>query len=235
MARKRFYRHFKSTAPPLYWLLFAYLIGGWLFPIVGWALLFFIIGTILTAFWRGRWWCGNICPRSNMFLKLLSKYSPHRKIPSFVRTIWFRLLVICLIFIPFGVQFYNAWGNWGAMGTIFWRTLFITTIIGVILSFIYAPMTWCSFCPIGSIAAWVSPRKEPLPGSFTRVRVSNTCIECKSCARACPMQLKPYESKGTAVGYLHPDCIKCGNCMRACKAATQMENIKIDSESSGTF
>ncbi len=41
-------------------------------------------------------------------------------------------------------------------------------------------------------------------------------LECKSCARVCPMQLTPYDSRGEAVGYLHPDCLKCGKCVKAC-------------------
>ena len=41
-------------------------------------------------------------------------------------------------------------------------------------------------------------------------------MKCKSCARVCPMQLTPYDSRGQADGYLHPDCIKCGKCVTAC-------------------
>ena len=36
------------------------------------------------------------------------------------------------------------------------------------------------------------------------------------CARVCPMQLTPYDSRGEAIGYLHPDCLKCGKCVQAC-------------------
>ena len=60
------------------------------------ALLFYIIGTVATAFWRGRWWCGHVCPRGNMYLRLLSRYSPHRQIPPFVRTFWFGLQALRL-------------------------------------------------------------------------------------------------------------------------------------------
>lgn len=225
----RFNRPFKSSAPPLYWLMFGYLVGGWLFPVVGWALLFFIVGTVLTAFWRGRWWCGHVCPRSNMYLKLLTRYSPHRPIPGVVRTWWFRLLVVVLVFMLFTVRLYQAWGDWGAMGSVFWRMFLATTVIGVVLCFVYAPLTWCSFCPMGTLAAWAAPRRQPLPEGFSRVVVSSRCHEvCRQCARVCPMQLSPYASKGKSAGYLHPDCFKCGYCTEACPhgAATILKEIK---------
>ena len=93
----------------------------------------------------------------------------------------------------------------------------MTTIVGVTLSFIYAPRTWCSFCPMGTISNWVAPKKAPLPAAFTNIHVSSACqMKCKQCARVCPMQLTPYDSRGEAVGYLHPDCLKCGKCVLAC-------------------
>lgn len=131
---KTFYRHYETKGWPLYWLLLGYIVAGWFWPIVGWALLFYIIGTVVTAFWRGRWWCGHVCPRGNMYMRLLSRYSPHRQIPPFVG-----------------------------------------------------------------------------------IRVDERCeATCQTCARVCPMQLKPYESRGKTEGYLHSDCFKCGKCAKAC-------------------
>ena len=214
---QRFYRHYHTDGWPLYWLLLGYIVAGWFWPVVGWALLFYIIGTVATAFWRGRWWCGHVCPRGNMYLRLLSRFSPHRPIPPLVRTFWFRLMVVMIIFTSFGVGIYSAWGEWSAMGAVFWRMILVTTIIGIVLSFIYAPMTWCSFCPMGSLAAWVAPRKAPLPKGFISVHIDDKCeAKCMTCALVCPLQLTPYESRGKAEGYLHPDCFKCGKCAQAC-------------------
>ena len=122
-----------------------------------------------------------------------------------------------VVFTSFGIGIYNTWGDFSAMGGVFWLTIFITTLIGILFSFVYAPMTWCSFCPIGSLAAWVAPRKEPLPKGFVRVYIDDRCEgKCLTCARVCPMQLTPYKSRGKTEGYLHPDCIKCGKCADAC-------------------
>jgi len=213
---KRFHRHYETKGPSLYWIIFAYIIIGWFYPIIGLLALICMIGPVVTSIWKGRYWCGHICPRGNMYDRLLSKYSPHRPIPRFVRTFGFRLFMVFFIFTMFGIQLSFA-QSWADVGRVFWTIIVMTTIVGIILSFIYAPRTWCSFCPMGSISRWVAPKKAPLPKAFTRVHVSDACEEkCKMCARVCPMQLTPYESRGNQLGYLHPDCLKCGKCSKVC-------------------
>ncbi len=213
---KRFHRHYETKGFPIYWIIIAYIIIGWFYPIIGLLAFICMVGPVLTSIWRGRFWCGNICPRGNLYDRLLSKYSPHRPIPRFVRTFGFRLFMVFFIFTMFGIQLSFA-ESWADVGRVFWNIIVMTTIVGVTLSFIYAPRTWCSFCPMGSISRWVAPTKAPLPKAFTNVHVSDACEEkCKMCARVCPMQLMPYESRGQQLGYLHPDCLKCGKCVKAC-------------------
>ncbi len=214
--KKSFYRHFEAPGKPLYWIFFAYLILGWFFPVVGLLAIICMLGPVLTSIWKGRWWCGHACPRGNVYDRLLSKYSPHRPIPRFVRTFGFRLFMVFFIFTMFGIQLSSA-HSWGDVGRVFWTIIVITTIVGVTLLFIFAPRTWCSFCPMGTISRWVAPKKAPLPAAFTNIHVSSACeTKCKNCSRVCPMQLTPYESRGEKIGYLHPDCLKCNKCALAC-------------------
>lgn len=217
MATKQFHRHLDIPGTSLYWILFAYLIIGYFFPVVGLLALICMIAPVAFAVRRGRWWCGNACPRGNMYDRLLARYSPHRPIPAFVRSTGFRIFMVMFIFTMFGVQMYFAWGDWNAMGRVFWTIILMTTIVGVVLSFIYAPRTWCSFCPMGTLSRWVSPRRGNLPERYRRIFVKSSCqMKCKSCARVCPMQLTPYDSRGDEAGFLDRDCIKCGRCAVAC-------------------
>ncbi|MDE7025113.1 MAG: 4Fe-4S binding protein [Paramuribaculum sp.] len=217
MTKKRFHKYLPTKGYDLYWILIAYLIIGYFYPVIGIIALICMIAPVAVAIKRGRWWCGNACPRGNMYDRLLAKYSPHRPIPKFVKTFGFRLFMVMFIFTMFGVQMYFAWGDINAIGRVFWNIILATTVVGVVLSFIYAPRTWCSFCPMGTLSSWVSPKKAPLPDGFVNIRVSDRCqMKCKSCAMVCPMQLTPYDCRGEETGYLDPDCIKCGKCVTAC-------------------
>lgn len=217
MAAKQFHRHFPTKGISLYWILIVYLIIGAFYPIIGLLALVCMIAPIAFSLRRGRWWCGNACPRGNFYDRVLSKYSPHKPIPAFLRSKGWRVFMLFVIFTMFGVQMYFAWGDINAIGRVFWNIILATTVVGVVLSFIYAPRTWCSFCPMGTLSSWVSPQKTPLPDGFINIRVSDRCqMKCKSCARVCPMQLTPYDSRGEETGYLDPDCIKCGKCVTAC-------------------
>lgn len=217
MATKRFFRAHPKKGFPWYWILLAYLAIGCFYPVIGFLAIICMIAPVAFAVRKGRWWCGNACPRGNFYDKILTKYSPHKEIPAFVRQRGFRIFMVLFIFTMFGVQMTRAWGDRDAMGRVFWIIILVTTIVGVTLSFIYAPRTWCSFCPMGTLSSWVAPRSGKLPENYKRIMVGERCTtKCKICSAVCPMQLKPYESRNNAEGYLHADCIKCGNCTTGC-------------------
>ena len=64
---KQFHRYFKTPGQPLYWIIIAYIILAWFFPVVGLLALICMIGPVVTSIYKGRWWCGNVCPRGNMY------------------------------------------------------------------------------------------------------------------------------------------------------------------------
>ena len=217
MAQKQFFRSLPLKGPSLWWILLIYLVVGYFYPVIGFLALICMIAPVAFAVNRGRWLCGNACPRGNLYDRVLAKYSPHRPIPTFLRSKGFRIFMVMFIFTMFGVQMYHAWGNPADMGKVFWTIILITTIVGVALSFIYAPRTWCSFCPMGSLSAWVTPRSGNLPTNYRRIMVDAKCTtKCKLCSAVCPMQLKPYESRNNEEGFLDSDCLKCGRCTDGC-------------------
>ena len=200
----------------LYLILLTYLVIGFFFPVVGWAALVCMVAPVWMSAYRGRYWCGHFCPRGSLYDKVLSRISPHRRIPKFLRSVYFRSFMVAFIFTMFGVQMYSAWGDWGAMGRVFWLIILMTTVVGVLLSVVFAPRTWCSFCPMGTLSAWVAPRNRDKRTSFKNIHIDSSCVLCKKCAKVCPMQLTPYEAKNSIEGMMNADCIKCSVCVEKC-------------------
>ena len=194
-----------------YLVLLAYLaIGFSLYPVIGSIALICMLAPVVMAVSRGREWCGLYCPRGSFWDQVLARLNPSNKIPAWAKTKSVRLFMLSLIFTVFGWQMAYAWPNLAAIGLVFLRIIFITTILGVVLALVYSPRTWCSFCPMGTLASWLSAGKKPIV-------VSKHCVQCDLCAKTCPMQLSPYES-GTL--FAPADCIKCGKCIDACPKRT---------------
>ena len=78
---KQFHRYFKTPGQPLYWIIIAYIILAWFFPVVGLLALICMIGPVVTSIYKGRWWCGNVCPRGNMYDRLHKVRQVHPGLP----------------------------------------------------------------------------------------------------------------------------------------------------------
>lgn len=125
MAHKQFFRSSPRKGFPIYWILLVYLIAGYFWPAIGFVALICMIAPVAFAVRKGRWWCGNACPRGNLYDKMLTKYSPHRPIPAFVRTRGFRIFMVLFIFTMFGIQICTVHGatgmKWGVYsGQSYW-------------------------------------------------------------------------------------------------------------------
>jgi polyferredoxin len=165
-----------------------------------------MLGPVVMAVFRGREWCGQYCPRGSLWDQVFSKINPRHTIPAWAKTKGIRLVMLVVIFGVFGWNLVLAGPDLGAIGLIFLRIIFITTLVGGVLALVYSPRTWCSFCPMGTLASWLSEGKKPL-------RVSKACVQCNLCAQNCPMDLAPYID---GPEFAPADCIKCGQCVTIC-------------------
>ncbi|WP_018085788.1 4Fe-4S binding protein [Desulfurispora thermophila] len=184
------------------------LIGGWFYPLLGFALLGCMVGAVGIALFDGRSWCNWMCPRGSFFDLFMEKISAKRQIPRFFRRWPVRAFMVLLIFFMMGLQWYLSWGNLPGMGLALVRILTVTTIVGIILAVVYSPRTWCLICPMGTIANLLTKKDRAL-------RIEPSCVNCKLCSKACPMQLKPYNFRQDGV-LGDRDCIKCSSCVAAC-------------------
>ncbi|WP_125153556.1 4Fe-4S binding protein [Clostridium rectalis] len=165
---------------------------------------------VLALFGKGRFWCGNVCPRGSFYDNILAKISPKKQVPKFLKSNVFRLAVIIVMFYMFGTGIYKNWGNAYGIGMVFYRMIVITTLVGIVLGVFINGRTWCSFCPMGSIAAFITYFKK----NTKTLAVSDSCVSCKLCEKKCSMGIVPYEYKGNALD--NPDCIQCGQCITVC-------------------
>ena len=144
----------------MYWILLIFLTIGLFYPIIGFIAIICMAGPVVLAFFKGRYWCGHICPRGSFYDKLLFHLSPHKPAPAFLRSKGFRIFMLGLILTVFSTQMYFAWGDLAAMGAVFINLILITTAVGIVLGIVYHQRTWCTFCPMGTLACWAAPKKK---------------------------------------------------------------------------
>jgi ferredoxin-type protein NapH len=140
----------------MFWVFLAFLAVGVFYPAVGVIALTCMLAPVIVAFWRGRWWCGNVCPRGSFYDQLLRRISPQKKTPAFFRHPWFRAFMVAFIFVMFSVQMHAAWGNISAMGMVFLVLIGVTTLAAILLGLFFNSRTWCNFCPMGTLAMLVT-------------------------------------------------------------------------------
>lgn len=185
---------------------------GWKYPLFGYTVPLAMMTGIAGGFFRGRYVCGNICPRGSFADRLLSLISLKKPIPRFFRGMIFRWIVLAglVSFMMYQMANKTVGMDWPHhAGLVFWRACALTTALAVLFGVFIHQRTWCAFCPIGTLSN-VSGR-----GKYLLRINANACRECKACEKVCPMRLSvlPYRREASM---LNPDCLKCSECVWAC-------------------
>lgn len=169
-----------------------------------------MIAPIIVSIFKGRFWCGNLCPRGSFYDQVVSKFSRGKSVPKLLKSKYFRTFIFIAMMTMFIVGIRQNWGNLYGIGLVFYRMIVVTTIIGIVLSLFFNHRTWCHFCPMGSVASFISRLRK----SKKVLHISSNCISCKICEKKCSLGIIPYEYKGNILS--HPDCIQCGKCVTVC-------------------
>lgn len=115
----------------------------------------------------------------------------------------------------FSVQIYFVWGSITAVGAVFVRMILITTLLAIILGIVFNHRTWCTICPMGTMAYYVakikSINKKISHIAFNRQK----CVDCKICSKSCPIgiDVQQYKNKGNVTD---ANCLKCKVCIEKC-------------------
>lgn len=174
------------------------------------AIICMLAPVLIALMGKGRYWCGNYCPRGNFYDHVIRKISPGKRIPRFLKSMGFRIFMIAFIMLNFGIGIYKNWGNLYGIGFVFYKIIVITSLVGIILGVIYNQRTWCNFCPMGTISSLIAKVR----GRIVHLSVATSCVGCGLCNKACPMNLSPKSCKGNRVE--DTDCIFCQRCVNQC-------------------
>lgn len=182
-------------------------LGGLWYPVLGYFMILVFAAIFLSSPLRGRWFCGNLCPRGSLVDFWISKISKKKKIPSTLRSLWIRLPIF---FVLMGFMVYRITNIFGSLdtfrkiGMVFVTMCLVTTAIAVLLGSYLNPRAWCSFCPMGTAQRLLGRNRYQLK------LTEEKCVKCNKCEKVCPMQLKVHENE------IKLDCIKCGRCISVC-------------------
>ena len=179
-------------------------IAGLWFPLLGYLLLVVFATLMISSIFRGRWFCGNLCPRGSFNDFWISKISRDRKIPKILRSFWVRVPLLAFMMVFMGYRLMSTQGLINQIGMVFVVMCLMTTTIALIVGVSFSPRTWCTFCPMGTM-------QNIIGGGKYRLHVDDSkCVDCNKCEKKCPMQLEVHTSDHK------PDCIKCGRCVISC-------------------
>ena len=133
------------------WFLPIILIGGLFYPILGYLVLAMMAVLLTMSFFKGRYWCSNLCPRGAFLDLAISKVSRNKPLPKIFIKNWFRWLVF-FIFIGFLIwRLLDMGADLIFIGMVFVGMCILTTVISVILGFITKHRGWCAICPMGTL------------------------------------------------------------------------------------
>lgn len=199
-----------------FWILLIAFCGVGLFvPYVGIAALICMLAPVIIAFFKGRMWCGNFCPRGSFSDIILSRFSLKKEAPKFMKSSWFRNLFLVLLLGAFAVQLAFAWGNALAVGQVFVRMVLITTLITVVLGILFYQRAWCTICPMGTMAYYVSKTEASKTKASHIVFNADNCRGCNICSKNCPVGINILDHKKQGK-ILDADCLKCNACVEKC-------------------
>jgi len=184
------------------------LVFGWKYVWLGFVVPIVMIMGIAGGMVRGRYVCGNLCPRGSFFDRIISKIAGKKEIPATLRAIPLRLGVLALLMGFMVWRLAADPSNLEHWGFVFWSMCAITTAVGVALALVYHPRTWCAVCPVGTLS-------NVIGGDKYQLDIDADCRECGRCEQSCTFNLPIVVHKSHGI-VQERDCIKCSVCATAC-------------------
>lgn len=131
------------------WFLPLIVIGGLIYPLLGYLVVAAMAALLIISFFKGRYWCAHLCPRGAFLDLVLSKVSLQKPFPKFFTNNIFRWSLFVVFMGVVVVRLVNAGANIYAIGAVFVGACFLTTMLAIILGSTTRHRAWCAMCPMG--------------------------------------------------------------------------------------
>ena len=146
----------KKTQLTMIWFLPLIVIGGLFNPILGYLVVAMMVFFLTLSFFKGRYWCWNLCPRGAFLDIVLAKLSFNKPLPKIFLKPWFRWSVFALFLGFLALRITRTGGNLIAIGAVFVMMCLVTTVISIILGVSTKHRGWCMICPMGTMQDKIS-------------------------------------------------------------------------------
>ncbi|MBU1062327.1 MAG: 4Fe-4S binding protein [Candidatus Omnitrophica bacterium] len=147
---------YKRSQILMLWFLPLITIGGLFNPILGYLVLGMMAFFLTLSYFKGRFWCWNLCPRGAFLDIILSKASFKKPVPKVFTRHWFRWLIFVLFSSFLMFRIIRTGGNIIAIGAVFVSMCIVTTIISIVLGVATRHRSWCMICPMGTLQDKIS-------------------------------------------------------------------------------
>lgn len=181
---------------------------GWKYTWLGFAVPVAMAAGIFGGLFRGRYVCGNLCPRGSFFDRVLTPLGFQGEIPPLLRSRPLRWMIFVGMMSLMTWQLARNPGDPAHWGFVFWGMCTVTTLVGIALAVALHPRTWCALCPIGTLSSAIGGSKYPLV-------IDSSCRECGRCEQSCTLNLPIVRHKAAGASS-ERDCLKCSVCIETC-------------------
>jgi polyferredoxin len=184
------------------------IVAGYFWPYLGFIAIGFMLLMFILVWFRGRFYCGWICPMGAFHERILARVSLKKPMLPLFRKTWFKWLVLTLMLGLLTARLIMSGGDPEVIAAIFVMMWTISTGFAVALGLVWKPRSWCSFCPMGTVQGLLAPRVR-------RIHVAAACRQCGLCRKVCPLEIYPgaYREEGVVSD---PTCLRCLNCVAVC-------------------
>ncbi len=184
------------------------IIGGAIWPYLGYIALTLMAVMIVMALFRGRYYCGWICAMGAFHERILTKVSLKKKMPPVLKKTWFKWTIFALMMSLLTTRLLLTNGDPRAVGAVFVMMWTVSTALAIAIGVIWKPRSWCSICPMALVQGFLSPKTY-------RLQVADSCRQCGLCQKACPIETYPGAYRDDRY-VKSANCMRCGKCVATC-------------------